>query len=547
MPRKPSSPDNAGLDRRQLISAAAGLAGLGLTTGASASTGGRRRSRGEEPVPAWPYDSFRDYMRMLEARGLVMRIPRLDQDAYESTALMYRLVDQFGMYDAPAILIEEIKQDGVWLKGPLIANHQGHWDTEALTFGIEPVSGILPDRGRETYRKAVAHFTSILDANGGQLPEIAPVEVSREEAPCKEVVLRGDEINLYDFAFIKSNPADSARYINTGSTWSTDPEMGTNFGTYRCEIKGPRKIAINPEPGQTADRHFKAQRERGEKYAYVSLVLGQDPITWLISGSLVGANTDEISTAGGLRGKAVKVVKSETNDMRIPALSEMVIEGRVPLQEPMLPEGPFGEMYGYMGLKKDENYWMEVDVVTHRRNPWFLNSFTGVTRGFCTAPLEAVSFYRLKRAIPHAVAFHSPVEATGLTFLSIRKTGPGQGLAAGRILAQAVPIAKVVVVVDDDIDVLNRTQMMHTLGSRWQPYPASEIIEEARGMPLDPSLRIRPMTSKIVIDATRQLPEEGGPDVYPDLNRALLERYAPDSFARVDDRWGEFLKLWTPV
>lgn len=532
------------LDRRQLLTAAASLAGLGLAAGPASATS-HRKSRGGA-VPAWPYDTFRDYMRVIEDRGLVMRIPRLDQDAYETTALMYRLVDQYGMYEAPAILVEQVKQDGKWLKGPLVANHQGHWNTEAITFGLEPVGGLVPGRGKETYRQALAHFTDILDRNGGQLPAIPPVEVSREQALVKEVVLRGEQINLYDFAFIKSNPADSARYVNTGSTWSTDPDMGTNFGTYRCEIKGPRRMGINPEPGQTADRMFKKQREEGKQYAYVSLVLGQDPITWLISGSLVGNNTDEISTAGGLRGKAVEVVKSETNDMRIPANSEMVIEGRVLLQEPMEPEGPFGEMYGYMGLKKDENYVMEVDCITHRKNPWILNSFTGVTRGFCTAPLEAVSFYRLKRAIPHAVAFHSPVEATGLTFLSIDKTKPGQALAAGRIIAQAVPISKIVVVVDKDLDVLDRTQMMQAIGSRWQPYPASEIIEEARGMPLDPSLRVRPMTSKIVIDATKQLPEEGGPDVYPELNRALLNSLAPESFARIDGRWEEFLKLWQP-
>lgn len=543
MPRKKTDSLSA-LDRRQLLTAAASLAGLGLAA-TPAAAASHRKTRGGA-TPAWPYDTFRDYMRVIEDRGLVLRIPRLDQDAYEATALMYRLVDQYGMYEAPAILVEEVKQDGKWLKGPLVANHQGHWNTEAITFGLEPVGGLVPGRGKETYRQALAHFTDILDRNGGQLPAIPPVEVSREQAPVKEVVLRGEQCNLYDFAFIKSNPADSARYVNTGSTWSTDPDMGTNFGTYRCEIKGPRRMAINPEPGQVADRMFKKQREEGKQYAYVSIVLGQDPITWLISGSLVGNNTDEISTAGGLRGKAVEVVKSETNDMRIPARSEMVIEGRVLLQEPMEPEGPFGEMYGYMGLKKDENYVMEVDCITHRRDPWILNSFTGVTRGFCTAPLEAVSFYRLKRAIPNAVAFHSPVEATGLSFLSIDKTGAGQGLAAGRILAQAVPIAKIVVVVDKDLDVLDRTQMMQAIGSRWQPHPASEIIEEARGMPLDPSLRVRPMTSKIVIDATRQLPEEGGPDVYPELNRALLRKLAPESFERIDGRWEEFLKLWQP-
>ena len=99
-----------------------------------------------------PFDTFRDYIKALEERGLVLRFEKLDQDAYEMTALMYLLIDQYGWCEAPAILAEQVKINGEWIKGPLIANHQGHLDTEAILFGVEPV----PHNTRATYRKAMA-------------------------------------------------------------------------------------------------------------------------------------------------------------------------------------------------------------------------------------------------------------------------------------------------------------------------------------------------------------------------------------------------------
>ena len=532
------------LDRRQLMALTAGLAGSAMASRAAAAEPGGLaglEARAPKLRSMFPHDDFRDWMKDLERRGLVMRIKRLDQDAYEMSALAFRLMDCFGMYEAPAVIAEEVKIDGQWVKGPVVFNHQGHWDTEALAFGLEPV----PGHGKETYRQVIAHIVDIVQSNGGKLPLIPPTPIARERAPVKQVVLTGDDIDITKFAFIQSNPADSGRYVNTGSVFTDDVELGKNFGTYRCEIKGPRRLGVNPEPGQGAWKAFMAKKERGDKYAEVAIVLGQDPMVWIISGSSVSKDgTDELAIAGGLRGKPVETVKCETVDLMVPANAEFVIEGRVPLDAPMEPEGPFGEMYGYLGLRKSENFWMDITAITHRRNPWILNQFTGVTRGFCTAPLEAIAFSRLKRAVPDAVAFHSPVEATGLTFISIDKKKPGQALKIGKTLARIVPIAKVVVVVDKDLDVYDRTQMMFAMGSRWQPFPATEIIESARGMPLDPSSPNRPMSSKIVIDATRQWPEEGGPEIYPEMNRTLLTDQAPESFERVDQFFYDLYKDW---
>jgi hypothetical protein len=108
-------------DRRQLIAATAGLAGAAVAVpafGAAEGAGGVSLAgmahKGRRK--AYPHDTFRDWMQDLEARGLVMRIKRLDQDAYEMTALAYRLMDCFGMYEAPAVLVEEVKINGQWVK-----------------------------------------------------------------------------------------------------------------------------------------------------------------------------------------------------------------------------------------------------------------------------------------------------------------------------------------------------------------------------------------------------------------------------------------------
>jgi 4-hydroxy-3-polyprenylbenzoate decarboxylase len=491
-----------------------------------------------------PFEDLREWMAELERRNLVLRVRNIDQDAYEGTALMYRLIDRFGMYFAPALVMENVRIDGRWYKGPIITNHFGHWDTECLSLGLQPVAGDHV----ATYYKALARVDEFLKkGQGGAFPTAPFAEVARAAAPCKEVVLRGEQIDLTKFAFMQSNPADSGRYVNTGSVFTNDRELGKNFGTYRCEIKGPRSLGINPEEGQGAWQAFMKAKERGESSVKVSIALGQDPVTWVVSSSKLNrAKADELEVVSAIRGRPLRVVRSETNEHLVPATSEMIIEGEVPLDQGMLPEGPFGEMYGYMGARKAANFWMNVTAVTHRRNPWFVNQYTGVTRGFPTAPLEQIALSSLKRFVPNIKMLHTPVEATGLCFVSIKKQKPGEALEIGKRIAQIVGIAKVIVIVDDDIEVLDRTAVMHTLGSRWQPAPATAIIPESRGMPLDPSLTKRPMTSKVVIDATRQWPQEGGPAEYQALNRTELERLAPEAFKRIESRWDALLGKYRP-
>ena len=537
------------VSRREFIaSTGSGLAALAATGCAPAqqecieagATGVSGESR--QPTPTAPFDTFRDWIGALEANGLLMRFDRVDQDAYHTTGLFFRATDRFGMLEAPAMLFENVKIDGEWVKGPVIANHQGHWNTDALLWGLEPV----PGDHYATYRRAKAYLADMLKENGGEYPQIAPVEIARAKALCKEVVITGDDIDINRFAFLETNPADAGRYVNTGSVFMHDPELGPNFGTYRSQIKGPRKLGMNSTPNHQGYKMFMAAKARGEKTVPVSIVVGQDPVTWFISSSPVvnrrkGVPIDELAVAGGMRGKPIEIVKSETSHVMVPAHAEMIIEGEVPLDGPLEREGPFGEMFGYLGPANPANLWMNITTITHRRDPWIMNAYTGMQRGMVSAPMDCILESFLRRPVPNLVDIRFGQDVFGVLFMSIDKTGPGQGLKAGSTVADLLPFAKVVVVVDKDINVLDRTAVVFAMGSRWQPDPATSIISDARGLPQDPSQLVEGETSKIVIDATRQWPGEGGRDKFPETNRALLLDGAPNVFEEVDALYGQAL------
>ena len=119
-----------------------------------------------------------------------------------------------------------------------------------------------------------------------------------------------------------------------------------------------------------------------------------------------------------------------SNDL-VPANCEMIIEGEVPLQEKMLAEGPFGEMYGYLGPTKDENFWMNITAITYRKDPWLMNVFTGATRGYTTAPVASLYNESFSKMIPGLIEINQAVDTTGLCFVRIKKTEPELGRAHG--------------------------------------------------------------------------------------------------------------------
>ena len=481
-----------------------------------------------------PYDSLRDYMEAIETHGNVIRIDAIDQDAYELTGFMYKLIDKHGWLGAPTVIVESVKISGEWVQGPIIINQYGMAAHEAMAIGV-PLDDIEAGQHVQNYKKALKKMMNL-----GELSPIETIIIDQATAPSKEVILKENEINILDFAFIQTNPGDNGRFINTGNLVTIDPEAGRNVGTYRMQIKGPRKIGISPEKGQDGWKFLMNMKEKGEDVAQAAVVLGTDPIVFAMSSSKTArSGQDELEIAGGFIGKPVKVVKCENSDILVPANVEMIIEGEIPLND-LEKEGPFGEMYGYMGLPHEEQFYMNIKTITHRVNPMIVNQFTGVTRGYITTPGEAASLRGFSKFMPELRGFHIPIDHVGFLFLSIEKTKPHQAIELAEKF-NFLPLGKIVIVVDEDVDIHNTKEVFRTVGARWQPYPGAKIIEDGLGFFLDPSAKTRGKSSRILIDATRQLPEENGPSPYPKLNREHLVEHAPEIFDLVKEKWGHLI------
>ena len=181
---------------------------------------------------------------------------------------------------------------------------------------------------------------------------IKPVVIDGPSIPCKEVINSGGEIDIQQYAWMKCNPADGGRYVNSGSIIMEDPELGRNMGTYRCQVLAKDRIAINPEVGQHGWSFLMAAKQRGEKSMKAAVVVGNDPIVWTASCSkLTQLGEDEYEIAGGLKGKPIELVKCETSDILVPANAEMIIEGEVPLNE-TTEEGPSCRNVRLLGTKE---------------------------------------------------------------------------------------------------------------------------------------------------------------------------------------------------
>jgi 4-hydroxy-3-polyprenylbenzoate decarboxylase len=172
-------PDDA--SRRNFLAATGiattGLAALGTAGCTSAAPlVGASDARKLANAPTAPFDSLRDWTAALDANGLLLRFDRVDQDAYEIPALFFKATDQYTMYGAPCMLFEEVKINGEWVKGPVIVNHQGHWNTDAIAFGLE----VKPNDHYGNYRRARGYLQDMLSKNGGAFPEIPPIAVSAD-------------------------------------------------------------------------------------------------------------------------------------------------------------------------------------------------------------------------------------------------------------------------------------------------------------------------------------------------------------------------------
>ncbi len=483
----------------------------------------------------YPYDSLRDYAADLEKQGKLLRINEMDQDKYEMSALLYKLADRMD-YKAPSFLVEKTKINDTVHNSPVIGNLLNNFGTVAQCFGVENIN----DNQGEMYDAAVARIMSFQDKEE-KWKMIDPVIVDKKDAPCKEVILNGEDVDLGKFPWIKNNPADGSQYISAGSVIMEDKDLGKNVGTYRMQVKGPNKVGVYFTNQSHGYKFMMQAMERGEESVKVSVAVGIDPISWMMSSTrLAELGEDEFAVAGGFRGKPVELVKSETNDLNVPAHAEFIIEGEISMETE--EEGPYGEMLGYIG-KKVWTFFIDIKTITHRKKPWVYNLWPGVGGAYLTLPWEVGNFTRLKKVMPNLIKLHTPPATASIVIACIDKRLPGEGIEAGMMIlgCRAVGFGKkVAIILDKDIDPTDLNRVFQAVGTRWQPDPASLIVKQSFHIPIEPSSKEMFLSSKIVIDATRQQESEGGPEVYPYDNRTVLEERAAEAFEIVDKRWDEY-------
>jgi 4-hydroxy-3-polyprenylbenzoate decarboxylase len=248
--------------------------------------------------------------------------------------------------------------------------------------------------------------------------------------------------------------------------------------------------------------------------------LGGDPVFTFAATAPLPDGLDELLLAGYLRKQSVELVPCETNDLEVPAEADFVIEGYVDPREPLREEGPFGDHTGY--YTHPEPYPVfHVTAITHRKEAVYPATIVGAP------PME--DFYLgsagvklflpvLKLNCPEIVDLALPAEGVfhNLLFVSIRKSYPMQAYKIMHSLwgMGQMMFTKYIVVVDEDVDVHNTSEVLFRLGANTDPQRDS-LFTKGPADVLDHATSQIGIGSKLGFDATRKLPGEGFPRPWP--------------------------------
>jgi len=310
-------------------------------------------------------------------------------------------------------------------------------------------------------------------------------------------------------------PLDGGKYLGTGDAVITkDPETGRiNVGTYRMMIKGPREIGLYTSPGKDATIDREKWWKLGKPMP-VAACYGIDPLLFLVAATSLPKTECEYDYYGGINGAPIEVFTGDVTGLPIPARAEIVLEGFV-YPDASFAEGPFGEFTGYYGRPGGATPYVKIEKVRYRSNPTvtcaLMAEGTANECGLFWAALRSAGIWGdlQKLGVPGIQGVWSIPEAAGwgITVVSIRQMYAGHAAQVMALAAQCTAGAyfgKYVIVVDDDIDPSNVSQVLWAMATRSRPAQAIDILRETWSTYLDPSLNppeIRPWGSKCLINA----------------------------------------------
>jgi 4-hydroxy-3-polyprenylbenzoate decarboxylase len=438
-----------------------------------------------------------------------------------------------------ALFFEQPLVDGKRSQFPVAINTMGSRKRIAMALGRETVDEVAQEIQLILKAKPPTDLREgwSLLKQGIHLLHARPKTV--REGACQEVVEIFDanqtsnieqQTSLRDLPILKCWPKDGGRFITLPHVHTRDPESGArNVGCYRMQVFDERTTAMHWQVHKVGARHGKQYYERGERMP-VAVTLGGDPVYTFAATAPLPDGLDEILFSGFLRRKSVELVRCKTVDVDVPADVDFVLEGYVQPGE-MRPEGPFGDHTGFYTAVEDYPVF-HLTAITHRRDAIYPTTIVGKPPmedyylGDATVRIFLPVF---KMNFPELVDMTLPAEGVfhNLVFVSIRKQYPYQAFKVMHGLwgMGQMMFSKYIVVVDEDCDVHNTSEVLFRLCANTDPARDTTVIKNPSDS-LDHAPTEQNIGSHMGFDATRKLPGENYHRPWPELLKMTEEAQA---------------------
>lgn len=474
------------------------------------------------------FESFGGFVRELEAAGELRRITVPLATELEITELADREMKKRG--GGKALLIEKPTVKGKPSRFPLAINCLGSERRMAMSLGINSITeaadeleSLIKAKPPTSFREAAQLLGTALE-----LRHARPKIVST--AGCQEVVHRLDgapktgetDPTLLDLPILKCWPEDAGRFITLPCVVTEDPLTGTrNLGMYRMQVFDEQTTGMHWQLHKVAARHGRHYYETGKRMP-VSVFLGGDPVYTFCATAPLPDGVDELLMAGYLRKKSVELVKCLTNDLKVPADADVVLEGYIDPREPLRREGPFGDHTGYYSLADDYPAF-HLTAITHRRDAVYPATIVGIPpmEDFYIGTASVKLFMPILRAnFPEIVDIALPAEGVfhNLVFVSIKKSYPMHAykIMHGLWGMGQMMFTKYMVIVDADVNVHNTSEVLFHICANTDPQRDC-LFTRGPADVLDHATSVMAVGSKLGIDATKKLPGEGFHREWPPL------------------------------
>ncbi len=457
------------------------------------------------------YRDLRDFIAQLEDRGELRRIAASVDPKLEITEVSDRVLRRGG----PALLFEHPTGSAV----PLLANLFGTTRRVALGMGAEDPAELReigrllaflkepePPKGMKDAWQSLPVFRKVLD--------MAPRVVRR--APCQQVELAGDAVDLGRYPIQTCWPGDAGPLITWGLVVTRGPERKRqNLGIYRQQVIGRNRVIMRwlAHRGGALDFRDWQRAHPGEPFP-VAVALGADPATILAAVTPIPDTLSEYAFAGLLRGARTELVACRGVPLQVPAGAEIVLEGHVHPDD-MAEEGPFGDHTGYYN-EVERFPVFTIERITQREAPIYHSTYTGRPPdepAILGVALNEVFVPLLQKQFPEIVDFYLPPEGCSyrLAVVSIRKQYPGHAkrvmFGVWSFLRQFM-YTKFVIVVDDDVDTRNWQDVIWAITTRMDPVRDTVLIDHTPIDYLDFASPVAGLGSKMGLDATNKWPGE---------------------------------------